>query len=114
MNDLTASLSDWFFGLGEAYGVNPIIFGSIYVGAIPFFMLSIAWLVRRLRAGQSIVVPVLCAGFCFVSAYLYLAIAGRNIPIWVWAMLGLLIAYGAISTVRDVRKRASVADEADQ
>lgn len=99
------SLSNWFFGLGANYGVNPLIFGAIYVGAIPFFLASIGWLVRRRKAGRSITLPVLCAGFCFVSAYLYLAIAGRNIPLWVWAFLGALIAYGAWSTIRDVRRR---------
>ncbi len=106
MSKVLVSLHDWFFGLGAQYGVDPIVFGAIYVGAIPFFLLSIAWLVRRLRAGRSIVVPVLCAGFCFVSAYLYLAIVGHDIPLWVWAALGLLIAYGAFSTVRDVRKKS--------
>lgn len=106
MNDTLIRLHAWFFGLGAHYGVDPIIFGAIYVGAIPFFLLSIGWLVRRLRAGRSIVVPVLCAGFCFVSAYLYLAIAGHDIPVWVWAALGLLIIYGAFSTFRDVRKRS--------
>lgn len=106
MSSLLARMHDWFFGLGANYGVDPIIFGAIYVGAIPFFLLSIGWLVARLRAGRSIVVPVLYAGFCFVSAYLYLAIFGHDIPVWVWAALGLLIAYGAISTVRDVRKKS--------
>lgn len=103
---MLSAIQDWFFGLGARYGVDPIVFGVIYVGAIPFFLLSIAWLVRRLRAGRSIVLPVLCAGFCFVSAYLYLAIFGRDIPVWVWAVLGMLVAYGAFSTIRDVRKRA--------
>ena len=106
MNGILSGVHDWFFGLGAQYGVDPIVFGAIYVGAIPFFLLSIGWLVRRLRAGQSIVMPVLCAGFCFVSAYLYLAIVGHDIPIWVWAMLGLLIGYGAFSTFKDVRKRS--------
>lgn len=101
-----AQLHDWFFGLGRRYGVDPIVFGAIYVGAIPFFLSLIGWLVRRLRAGRSIAVPVLCAGFCFVSAYLYLAIVGHGIPLWVWVMLGLLIAYGAVSTARDVRRRS--------
>ena len=100
-----AAINDWFLGLGAQYGVNPYIFGTIYVGAIPFFLASIAWLVKRKRAGASIVVPVLCAGFCFVSAYLYLAVAGRNIPVWVWGFLGALIVYGAWSTVRDVRRK---------
>lgn len=106
MSDILPRLRDWFLGLGSQYGVNPVVFGAIYVGAIPFFLLAIAWLVRRLRAGRSIVVPVLCAGFCFVSAYLYLAVVGRDIPVWVWGMLGLLIAYGAVSTIRDVQKRS--------
>jgi len=106
MSGLPVRLHDWFFGLGAQYGVDPVVFGAIYGGAIPFFLLSIGWLVRRLRAGKSIVVPVLSAGLCFVSAYLYLAIVGHDIPVWVWAALGLLIAYGAYSTVRDVRRRS--------
>ena len=60
-------------GLGEQYGVNPIIFGSIYIGAIPFFSLSVAWLVRNLRQKKSIIVPTLLSGFFFISAYLYFA-----------------------------------------
>lgn len=94
-------------GLGAAYGVNPYIFGAIYVGAIPFFLGSIGWLVKRKRAGVSIVLPVLCAGFFFVSAYIYLAIAGRNIPVWVWLFLAVLVSYGAWSTVRDVRAKVA-------
>lgn len=106
MDEIVASLHGWFFGLGARYGVDPIVFGAIYVGAIPFFLLSIGWLVRRLRCGRSIVIPVLCAGFWFVSAYLYLAVAGHDIPLWVWAAFGGLVAYGIVSTVRDVRRRA--------
>ena len=103
-------IQTWFLSLGAEYGVNPLIFGAIYLGAIPFFIASIAWLVRRRRAGRSIALPVLCAGFCFVSAYLYLAIAGRNIPVWVWGFLAALIAYGAWSTIRDVRRKTAAPD----
>ncbi|MDG2003976.1 MAG: hypothetical protein P8J20_11650 [Novosphingobium sp.] len=99
------SFQSWFFSLGEAYGVDPWIFGGIYVGAIPFFLISMGWLVRRARAGRSIVVPTLCAGFCFVSAYLYLAIVGRNIPLWVWIFLAVLVSYGAVSTIRDTQRK---------
>ena len=91
---MLADLNQWFLSLGEQYGVNPYIFGAIYVGAIPFFLASIAWLVKRARAGRSTVLPTMLAGFFFVSAYLYLAIAGRNIPVWVWIFLAALVAYG--------------------
>jgi hypothetical protein len=97
----------WFFSLGVEYGVDPIIFGAIYVGAIPFFLVSIGWLLRRRRAGKSIVLPSMCAGFCFVAAYLYLAIVGRNIPIWVWIFIATLLVYGAWSTLRDIRRKSA-------
>ena len=105
------TVQEWFLSLGSEYGVNPWIFGAIYVGAIPFFLASIAWLVRRARAGQSTVVPTLLAGFFFVSAYLYLAIAGRNIPVWVWIFLAVLVIYGAFSTIRDTRRKIAKAEE---
>ncbi len=111
---MIAAVSDWFLSLGRDYGVNPLIFGTIYVGAIPFFLASIGWLVKRARAGRSTLLPTLCAGFCFVSAYLYLAVAGRNIPLWVWIFLAALIVYGAISQIRSTRAkiRAQDADRA--
>ena len=97
----------WFFSLGAEYGVDPIIFGAIYVGAIPFFVASIAWLARRRKKGKSIVLPSMCAGLCFVAAYLYLAIAGRNIPTWVWIFIAVLLVYGAWSTLRDLKRKAA-------
>jgi len=97
----------WFLDLGARYGVNPVLFGAIYVGEIPFFTLSVAWVVRNLRRGGSIVVPALAASFFFVSAYLYLLVAGRNIPWWVYGVLAAMVAVGARSAVRKIRARAS-------
>ena len=96
---------EYLADLGAQYGVDPLVFGAIYIGAIPFFLLSIGWLVRRARARRSIVVPTLSAGLFFVSSYLYLAIAGRNIPAWVWIVLVVLISYAAWSAVRGARAR---------
>jgi hypothetical protein len=62
---LRSDVEGWFLALGERYNVNPLIFGSIYVGAIPFFSLSIAWLVRNLRRGRSAVAPLLSAALLF-------------------------------------------------
>ncbi len=97
------ALKEWFLGLGAQYGVNPLIFGAIYVGAIPFFTLSLAWLVRNRRNGKSIAMPALSASFCFVAAYLYLAIVGKNIPVWVYIFVAGMVAFGVYSTIRKVR-----------
>jgi hypothetical protein len=100
---LRSDIEGWFLGLGKRYNVNPFIFGSIYVGAIPFFSLSIAWLVRNLRRGRSAAAPLLSAAFFFVSAYLYLLVAGQNIPVWVYVFIAGMLALGVLSTVRKVR-----------
>jgi hypothetical protein len=104
---LWSALKSWFFGLGAEYGVNPLIFGGISVGAIPFFWLSVAWLVRNLRQGRSPFLPVLATSLCVLSAYIYLFIAGENLPLWVYALVIGLLGYSAYSTVQTVRTRAT-------
>ncbi|MEO6590535.1 MAG: hypothetical protein ABIP06_14665 [Pyrinomonadaceae bacterium] len=99
------AIVSWFYALGENYGVNPLIFGVIYVGAIPFFSLSIAWLVKNYRQNKSIVLPALSAMFFFISAYIYLIFAGKNVPFWVYGFVILLIAVGAYSTIKKIGKQ---------
>jgi len=103
--DQLAAARDWVMGLGAQYGVNPVVFGAIYIGAIPLFIFFTGLAVRRVRAKQPAVLPILAAGLCFISAYLYLAIVGHGIPAWVWGFLGALVAYGAWSAVKSFRAK---------
>ena len=107
------SFKEWFLGLGAQYGVNPLVFGLIYVGAIPFFTASLAWLVRNQRAGKSAAAPALSASFFFVSAYLYLAIAGKNIPAWVYIFAAAMLAFGVYSAISKVRAKLDRTPESD-
>ncbi|MBC7508558.1 MAG: hypothetical protein H7320_07385 [Ferruginibacter sp.] len=96
---------EWFLSLGEKYKVNPYIFGGIYLGAIPFFFLSLYWIIKNIKRKRSIVIPVLLTGFFFISAYGYLIIAGKNIPIWVLVFIGLMVVYGIYSTIRKIKEK---------
>jgi pyruvate/2-oxoglutarate dehydrogenase complex dihydrolipoamide dehydrogenase (E3) component len=107
MAEFLEMAKDWFLSLGEEYGVNPLIFGSIYIGAIPFFTLSLGWLVKNYRKGKNIAIPALSTTFFFISAYLYLIVAGKNVPWWVYGVVILLVAGGAYSTVKKIRSRVS-------
>jgi len=113
LSDFWIAFKEWFFSLGEQYGVDPIIFGSISVGAIPFFWLSVAWLVRNLRQGRSPFLPVVATSLCVLSAYIYLFIAGENLPLWVYALVIGLIGYSAYSTVQTVREKTSETPDAE-
>lgn len=96
---------DWFMGLGEPYGVNPFIFGGIYVGAVPFFWLAIAWLVYNIRRSKSVVGPILMAAGCAVSAYVYLIFVGENVPLWVYGLLVAIIGYALFATWQKVKTK---------
>ena len=104
----------WFTSLGARYGVNPWIFGSIYVGAIPLFSLSLAWFVRDLRAKRPIILPALSSGFFFISAYLYLIVAGKNVPLWVYAFIVVMVTSGAFATIRKVRTQVKSPGDTDE
>lgn len=110
MVELLDLSKEWFFGLGDKYGVNPIIFGAIYVGAIPFFTASMAWLYRNYRTERSIVLPAISATLFFISAYIYLIIEGNNVPWWVYALMVMMISYGVYATSRKVRKKIKKID----
>ncbi len=99
------TFKDWFLSLGEKYGVNPYIFGGIYIGAIPLFFLCLAWSVRNIRNKKPFVIPVLLTGLCFISAYVYLIIAGKNIPVWVYIFIGVMVLYGVYSTFKKIKSK---------
>lgn len=96
---------NWFMGLGEPYGVNPIIFGSIYVGAIPFFWVAMWWLVKNIRNNRSVAGPVIMACFCAISSYVYLIFAGENVPYWVYVLIVAIILYAIYSTLKTVKQK---------
>ncbi|MEJ7626222.1 MAG: hypothetical protein WKF35_05125 [Ferruginibacter sp.] len=99
------TFTEWFLSLGEKYNVNPYIFGGIYIGAIPFFFICLTWTIKNIKKKKPVVIPLLLTGLFFISAYLYLLIAGRNIPVWVYGLILLMIGYGIFSAVKKVRDK---------
>jgi len=105
MEQIWSNFITWFMALGEPYNVNPVIFGSIYLGAAPFFWLSLAWVIRNVKQKKSLVAPVLTLAFFTSSSYLYVIIAGENVPMWVYGIIAALLVYSGWSVHRTVRKK---------
>ena len=101
------TIKHWFLSLGENYGVNPYIFGGIYLGAVPFFFICLSWTIKNIKQKRSFVLPLLLTGLFFISAYLYLIIAGKNIPVWVYIFIGVMILYSVYSTAKKVKDKAN-------
>ena len=98
------NLKESFLGLGGKYHVNPYIFGGIYIGAIPFFFLCLRWTIKRIKNKKAFLLPLLLTGFCFIAAYLYLIIAGRNVPAWAYYFIAVMIVYSIYSTAKKIRE----------
>jgi drug/metabolite transporter (DMT)-like permease len=93
----------WFLGLGEQYGVNPVVFGTLYVGTMPLFTISLGWVIRNLRRNKPVFIPLILTGIFFISAYLYLIVVGKNIPTWVYVFIVSMIILGIVATIQKIR-----------
>ncbi len=93
------SLTHWLLSLGPQYGINPVVFATLYLGSIPFFFAALAWTVRRVRSRRPAMVPGLITGLLFLSAYLDVLMFGHGLPGWVYAVMLALIGSGAASAL---------------
>jgi hypothetical protein len=102
-------LSDWFFSLSENYSVNPYIFGVLYIGGIPVFLGVAAWMAKRAREKKPVLVQAGLLTFLAILPYLYVAVFGENLPVWVYGAIVAMIGFGVWSTVKKVRKQKAEA-----
>ncbi|MDV6375242.1 hypothetical protein [Deinococcus arenicola] len=101
---LIAWISTTTVTLSGQYGVNPVIFGALYFGTMPLFALSVAWWIRRFRRGESTLFPAAVTGVLFIAAYLYVLVAGRNLPVWVYIFMAAMLILGGFSTWRQLKQ----------
>lgn len=95
----------------ENYGVNPVLFLVLLLGTSPVFYYSIYRMVRALAKKHLNEITLWSMIFLFSAAapYLYVLVAGRNLPWWVYIIVGLLFAQVVWSLVRRLRKKPDVA-----
>ena len=89
------------------YGVDPVAFLVIYLASVPFFYYSIFRMVRALARKLRNEIMIWSAVFLASTAapFVYVLFFGRNLPWWVYAVIGLLIGQGAYSLVRKLTRK---------
>ena len=95
-------LKDWIIALGEKHEVDPLLLGSLYLVSKVSFVTFLGWVIRNLRLKKAFTVPLLLASVSFSIPYVYLIIAGRNIPVWVYVFIVLMFVYGGYSIWKKV------------
>jgi hypothetical protein len=110
------TLDNWSRQAREIYAVNPVIFVILLVVMAPLFYYSIFRLVRAVAKNRKNELPLWGAIFLGATAtpYLYVLIFGRNMPWWIYIILGLLLAQGVYSLVKKVRAKPAPAEKDEQ
>lgn len=108
MSDLLATLHKWAEGINARHGVNPWVFFGLMVGCAPIFYYSIYRLGRAAVKRDSGQLNVWGAVFLAATAlpYLYVMVFGRNLPWYIYLVLGALLAQGLWSLLRRRRRAA--------
>ncbi len=91
----------------EVYGVNPIIFVTIYLVCAPLWYYSIFRTLRALakRQGKQILLWSTIFLGATVAPFLYVLLFGRNLPWWVYLIIAVLIGQGLLSLVLRLRRK---------
>lgn len=97
----------WFMDLGGRYGVNPVMFGVLYLASIPPYLVSIGWIIRNYQKDRSLALPVLSTLFFFSAPAIYLLFSGKNVPWWFYGLIVAMILYGAYRTYRKIKRRVN-------
>jgi len=90
----------------DDYGVNPVVFLTIYLVCVPVFYYSLFRTFQSLarRLGKEAMVwsaVFLCAN---IAPFVYVILSGRNIPWWVYGIIAMVIGQGVLSLIMKLRK----------
>ncbi len=91
--------------LGVTHNVDPILFAILYFGSIPPYMGSMVWAVRNHRKQKGIALPVISTLFFFILPALYVAIFGRDVAWWVYAIIVFMVVYGSYSVIIKLKSK---------
>ncbi len=101
------AIRDMMRAAHDNYGVNPVVFIVIYLASAPFFYYSIFRMLRALarRQQQGIIAWSMVFLGSTAAPFIYVLVFGRNLPWWVYVVIGVLIGQGVYSLIRRLRKK---------
>lgn len=101
-------LSDLWQGiteLGAEHNVDPVLFAILYFGSIPPYMGSMFWAVKNHKRGSGVALPVISTLFFFILPALYVAVFGKDVAWWVYAIIAFMVIYGSYSVIVKLKAR---------
>lgn len=96
----------WLADIRNSYHVNPLIFGALYLAGVGPFWFSIYKIIAGLkrRNFRQVRIFSLVLGIAIALPFAYVAVFGRNLPIWFWGAAGLIVLSSLYSVYRKLKK----------
>jgi hypothetical protein len=111
MTEYLEQFKEWLTTLGEKHGVNPLFLGCLYLTSKVSLFTLLGFAVRNIRAKRPAITLLLLAGISFSIPYLYIIIAGRNLAVWVYFLIGFIFAYGAYTIWKKATEKPKPAED---
>lgn len=90
-------IKNYLFHQAYLHQVDPWLFGALYLLSKILFLIFLGWAIKKLRENRSILLPLLFAALGYSLPYLYLIIAGKNIPLWIYLVITLIYIFSGWS-----------------
>jgi len=103
---LNLDIPAWLAGIRKTYGVNPLIFGGLYMAGVFPFWFAIYKIIAGLKNKdfRQVRIFAFLLGIAIILPFLYVAVFGRNLPYWFWIIGGLMILSSVYSVWRRLKK----------
>ncbi len=98
-------IKNYYTTIGLEYHVNPVIFVGIHIVATPLFIAAVAWIINSHKKNRSILIPSLVAALIFNAANIYVIIFGKNIPYWIYLIIGVTTLISSYFSIQKIRKK---------
>lgn len=107
MTEIFQDVWGWIQSLSENHNVNPVVFGSLYIGSYPPYIASIAWFIQSFRKKRGLVWPLISVLFWFIMPALYIMIFGKDVAWYVYAIIAGMLALGSFQTYRKIKSQVT-------
>lgn len=106
--------------IAAKYGVNPIIFGIVYVASVPVFYVAFYFVVRELvkmkrdigkekkKDTDLLTISALLLAISYMSPYAYVALFGKNLPLIFWIIFWVVITLSIYTLYKKVKKNINI------
>jgi hypothetical protein len=109
IGQITIILGPWLQAARMKYGVDPVLFFVLMTVCAPVFYYSIYRMVRAIAARQKATINLWSMVFLIstVLPYVYILFFGRNLPWWVYLIVGVLMAQSGYAIVMRRKGKSS-------